>query len=116
MPTQTQPGITKKEAIESLRAVERLLHSDDVVDAVAELPFAEQLRFDRARIAFGNYVTRLNAKLMQEIGDDLQAQARSLRQGIGELSDKLDKLEGAVQWAKTINGITECVAKVVKIF
>lgn len=108
--------ITKKAVIDYLRRVEAKLYSTKVEAEIAKLEFQKQLDFFSARLSFTALIGRLNASLMREIREDLQAQARSLKVGIDNLSTSLGKLENAVQWAKAVNGITSAIGQVVKLF
>ncbi len=116
MPNTDQPQITKKAALEYLRAVEKQLYSTAVEAEVKKLDFPKQLEFFSSRLSFTALIGRLNAALMREIRKDLQAQARSIKVGVDELKDSLDKLTDAVEWAKAVNGVTSAIAQVVSLF
>lgn len=116
MPDGVEFLITKKAALEYLRSAEKQLYSTAVEAELSKLDFQKQLDFFSARLSFTALVGKLNASLMQEIRNDLQAQANSIKMGIDELKGSLVKLENAVQWAKAINGITSSIAKVVTLF
>lgn len=116
MPDTQQPQITKKAALEYLRAVETLLYSTKVERRIKKLDFEKQLEFFSARLSFTAMIGRMNAALMREIREELQAQARSIKEGIDDLTDSLSKLEDAVEWARAVNGVTVAIGKVVSIF
>jgi hypothetical protein len=116
MPNGVQTQITKKAALEYLRQVEIQLYSMAVEAEISKLDFQKQLDFFSARLSFTALIGLLNASLMRDIREDLQAQAHSIKAGIDDLKGSLEKLEGAVQWAKVVNGITSTIAKVVSLF
>ncbi len=115
-PKAAQAPITKTSALAYLRKVETQLYSKKTEVAVAKLDFDKQLDFFSARLAFTALIGRLNAQLMRDIGADLQAQTRSLKQGIDKMAASLTKLENAAKWAKAINGVTSSIGKVIKLF
>lgn len=116
MPEAVQTRITKKAALEYLRLAEKQLYSTAVEAEVGKLDFQKKLDFFSARLSFTALIGKLNASLMQEIRDDLQAQANSIKTGIEGLKESLTRLEDAVQWAKAVNGITSSIARVVSLF
>jgi hypothetical protein len=116
MPDAVQTRITKKATLEYLRLVENHLYSTAVEAEISKLEFQKQFDFFSARLSFTASIGKLNASLMQEIRNDLQAQADSIKAGIDGLKESLVKLEDAVQWAKAVNGITSSIAKVVSLF
>jgi len=115
-PGSAQPAITKKAALEYLRGIEVQLYARKTEKAVAKLGFSEKMDFFRERAAFSALILALNAQLMRDIGENLQAEARSLKQGMDNISTSLKKLEGAAQWAKAINTTVTSIGKVVKLF
>ena len=115
-PKTAHVAITKKSALAYLRKVEAQLYLKKTEAAVAKLAFKQRMDFFRERLAFTALIGRLNAELMRDIGADLQAQARSLKQGIDNTAASLTKLENAAKWAKAINTVTSSIGKVVKLF
>ncbi|MCB1053936.1 MAG: hypothetical protein KDD11_00305 [Acidobacteria bacterium] len=107
--------ITKTAVLEALREVEARLFSAPVVAEVKKQPLQQQMEFAQSRLHLTAVITRLNASLMSEIRQRLEAQAPALDAGIGGLTVALTQLEGAAGWAKAIDGVIRLLGKVVSL-
>lgn len=108
-------AVTKTETLAQLRDLQNQLFSAPVVAEVKKLPQDQQMAFAASRLHLTSAITALNAALMRDIGDKLQAQAADLQAGIDSLSNSLDKLEGAAGWAQAINGVLGVVDQVIDL-
>jgi hypothetical protein len=75
----------------------------------------EQLAFAQSRLHITATITTLNATLLREIRESLEAQAEELQQGIDQISGSLGRLEAAVDWAKAVNGVISTLGKIVSL-
>lgn len=106
---------TKKGLLAHLRGLENQLFTQEVVAKVKQQPSDQQLAFAQARLHLTSVIAKLNATLMKEIRQKLEAQSAELQQGIDRLAGSLGKLEGAVGWAKAINGVISTLGKLVPL-
>ena len=108
-------AFTKTELLEGLRDVEKQLYNRKVEQQVQPLSLAERQQFVAARLHLTSIIATLNASLMRDIREDLEAQSASLRQGISDLDGSLRALTNAKQWASAVNGVIGLLGKIVSL-
>lgn len=106
---------TKTGLLAHLRGLERQLYSQEVVAKVKQQPKDQQLAFAQARLHLTDVIAKLNASLMREIREKLEAQSTELQEGIDRLSSSLGKLEGAVSWASAVNSVIGTLGKIIPL-
>lgn len=113
--TPAQP-YTKTELLAALRAIEDRLYSSEVEAKIKATLTPDQIQaFVAARLHLTAVIAQVNAALMSDIREDLEKQSGPLRQGIGDLTTSLNRLEGAVEWAKAVNGLIGLLGQVVPL-
>jgi hypothetical protein len=107
---------TAEQVLARLRDLELQLFSLPVIEQVKQLPSAaEKQAFVAARLHLTAVVAQLNAAVLGDIRSQLEQESTALRQGIGDLTDSLDRLQGAVGWAAAINSVIGVVGQVVSL-
>lgn len=106
---------TKSELLSMLRDVEKQLYSRKVEQKIAPLSVEERQQFVASRLHLTSVIATLNAALMRDIREDLDAQSASLRQGIADLDGSLKALTDAKQWASAVNGVITLLGNVVSL-
>lgn len=106
---------TKTELLAMLRDVEQRLYSSKVEKQVAPLSLEERQQFVASRLHLTAVIAKLNASLMRDIREDLDAQSASLRRGIADLDGSLKSLTNAKQWASAVNGVITLLGNVVSL-
>ncbi len=122
-PVGTQPPpltdrCTKSGLLAHLRALESQLYSQEVVDQVKAMfkdQPDQQLAFAQSRLHLTAIIATINASLLREIREGLEAQTEELQQGMDQLSDSLGRLEAAAGWAKAVNGVINTLGKIVSL-
>lgn len=113
--TPQDTTFTKTELLALLRDIEKRLYSRKVEKQIEPLDLEERQQFVSARLHLTSVIATVNAALMRDIREDLQAQSASLRQGITDLDGSLTKLTAAKQWASAINGVVGLLGNVVSL-
>lgn len=114
-PTPQDTTFTKTELLELLRDIEKRLYSRKVEQQIEPLDLVERQQFVAARLHLTAVIATVNAALMRDIREDLDAQSASLRQGITDLDGSLKTLTGAKQWASAVNGVISLLGNVVSL-
>lgn len=106
---------TKTELLAALRSLEERLYHRDWVEQVKRLPLEDRQQFAASRLHLTAMVTRLNASLMRDIRERLEACTAELRTGIGELQGVLADLEKAAGWAEAVNRLLAVLGRVIPL-
>ena len=109
---------TKAGLLAHLRALELQLRRQEVFDKVKETfkdQPDQQIAFIQSRLHLTVTIARVNASLLKEIRENLQAQAQELQKGIDDLSGSLSRLEAATGWAKAVNGVIGTLGKIISL-
>ena len=112
-PEREGGGYTKRDLLRQLRAIERRLYARRAVEEAGKLDDVHKQEFVAARLHLAYMITRLNAQVMREIRERLEAQGAELEQALAVLDDSLRRLEQAPEWAGFLNRILVVLGRVV---